>query len=136
MLPFFLYLLAGAITGAHLLLFAATGTPLNSLQLVSLAGSLCLIVAGYLSLFRPGAAAKLALLASLAMWCFYSPAIAKAVEARIHKKKAELSLTTSLSCGLLVIVPKIEASPGETMARECAPYTSFTFAPPAGPEPE
>ena len=52
---------------------------MDPLELVSLVGSLCLIIAAYLSLFKPHAAARLALLASLAIWCFYGPAIARAV---------------------------------------------------------
>jgi len=51
----------------------------NPLELISLAGSLCLLVAAYLSLFKPDAAAKLALLAALTLWCFYGPAIARTI---------------------------------------------------------
>jgi len=82
MIPFFLYLAAGAVTGFHvytLLMLAVLGAPVDPLELVSLVGSLCLIVAAYLSLFKPHAAARLALLASLAIWCFYGPAIARTV---------------------------------------------------------
>lgn len=82
MIPFFLYLVAGAVTGFHvyiLLMLAALGAPVDPLELVSLVGSLGLIVAAYLSLFKPHAAARLALLASLAIWCFYGPAIARTV---------------------------------------------------------
>jgi len=81
MLPFFLYLVAGAVTGCHvytLLMLAMLGAPVDPLELVSMAGSLCLLVAAYLSLFKPRAAAKLALLASLAIRCFYSPAMVHA----------------------------------------------------------
>jgi hypothetical protein len=80
LIPFFLYLVAGAVTGFHvyfLLVLAAFGAPANPLELVSLVGSLCLIVAAYLSLFKPHAAARLALLAALAIWCFYGPAIVR-----------------------------------------------------------
>ncbi|MGD0506881.1 MAG: hypothetical protein ABSA27_03740 [Terriglobales bacterium] len=82
MIPFFLYLAAGAVTGFHvytLLMLAVLGAPVSPLELVSLVGSLCLIVAAYLSLFKPHAAARLALLAALAIWCFYGPAIARTV---------------------------------------------------------
>jgi hypothetical protein len=81
MIPFFLYLAAGAVTGFHiytLLMLAVLGVPADPRELISLLGSLCLIVAAYLSLFNPHAAARLALLASLAIWCFYSPAIVRA----------------------------------------------------------
>jgi hypothetical protein len=82
MIPFFLYLAAGAVTGFHvytLLILAVLGVPVNPLEFVSLAGSLGLLVAAYLSLFKPSAAARLALLASLAIWCFYGPAIVRTV---------------------------------------------------------
>jgi hypothetical protein len=82
MIPFFLYLAAGAVTGFQvyaLLVLAVLGGPVNPLEFVSLAGSLCLIVAAYLSLFKPHAAARLAWLASLAIWCFYGPAIARTI---------------------------------------------------------
>lgn len=52
---------------------------MDPLELVSLTGSLGLLLAAYLSLFKPHAAAKLALIASLAIWCFYGPAIARAI---------------------------------------------------------
>jgi hypothetical protein len=83
MIPFFLYLAAGSVTGFHvytLLTLAVLGVPVDPLELVSLVGSLCLIVAAYLSLFKPHAAARLALLASLAIWCFYGPAIVRAAD--------------------------------------------------------
>ena len=79
MIPFVLYFAAGVMSGYHvysLLTLAVVGAPFDPLEFVSLAGSLALIVAAYWSLFRPHAAAKLALLASLATWCFYGPAIA------------------------------------------------------------
>ena len=82
MIPFTLYLVAGVITGLHvytLLTLGLLGAPLHPLELVSLAGSLCLVGAAYWSLFKPLAAAKLALIASLAMWCFYGPAIVRAI---------------------------------------------------------
>lgn len=95
MLPFFLYLVAGAVTGFHvysLLTLTAVGAPSHPLEFVSLLGSFGLVVAAYLSLLKPRAAARLALLASLAIWCFYGPAIAHAVEASFHPQKSELFL--------------------------------------------
>jgi len=82
MIPFVLYLAAGVITGFHvytLLALAVVGAPYDPLELVSLVGSLALVVAAYWSLVKPHAAAKLALLACLAIWCFYGPAIARTV---------------------------------------------------------
>jgi len=53
---------------------------------------LCLVFAAYLSLFKPHAAARVALLASLAIWMFYGPAMLGAIEFRMHKEKSELFL--------------------------------------------
>jgi hypothetical protein len=86
MLPFFLFFAAGLITGFHvytLLALAVFGVPINPLEFVSLLGSLCLLIAACVSLFNPRAAAQIALIAALAMWSFYGPAIAKAVRAKI-----------------------------------------------------
>ena len=87
MLPFVLYSVTGVATGFHVytLLFAAYGAPVNPLELVSLLGSLCLLIAAYLSLFRPRAAGRVALIGCLLMWCFYAPAIANFVRAQSHK---------------------------------------------------
>ena len=82
MLPFILYLVTAIVTGVHLwslLSFALYGAPFNLLELISLLGSFSLLLAAYISLFRPHAGARLALIACLVMWCFYAPAIAKLV---------------------------------------------------------
>ena len=99
MLPFILYFVTGVATGFHVytLLFAAYGAPLNPLELVSLLGSLCLLIAAYISLFRPHAAGRLALIACLLMWCFYGPAIANLVRARLHKPVAASQLILPLA---------------------------------------
>jgi hypothetical protein len=60
------------------------------LELVSLVGSVGLLVAAYVSLFKPSAAARLALLACLAIWCFYGPAIAKSVHTKFDKQSSVL----------------------------------------------
>src|SRR5579863_1394614 len=95
MLPFFLYFVSGLVTGFHvytLLALAVYVVPINPLEFVSLLGSLCLLIAAYVSLFKPHAAAKLALIAALAMWSFYGPAIAKAVRSRLgHHSLASIS---------------------------------------------
>jgi hypothetical protein len=54
-----------------------TGRPFNPLELVALLGSVCLWIAAYVSLFRPQIAARIALLAALAICSFYGSAIAK-----------------------------------------------------------
>jgi hypothetical protein len=92
-LSFFLYFAASVITGFHvcmLLAFAAHGAPSNPLELVSLLGSLCLLIAAYVSLFKPRAAARLALIACLAIWCFYGPAVAKSIRPKLGVQSSVL----------------------------------------------
>jgi hypothetical protein len=91
MLPFILYFVTAVVTGVHLwslLSFALYGAPFNLLEVVSLLGSLCLLIAAYVSLFRAHGGARLALIACLIMWCFYAPAIAKLVRAKLTKPAA------------------------------------------------
>jgi hypothetical protein len=99
MLPFILYFITGVATGFHVytLLFAAYGASLNPLELVSLLGSFCLVIAAYLSLFRPQVAGRVALIACLLMCCFYGPAIANLVRARLHKPVAASQLMLPLA---------------------------------------
>ena len=91
MLPFILYFATAVVTGFHLwslLSFALYGAPFNLLELLCLLGSFCLLTAAYISLFRPHAAARLALIACLVMWCFYAPAIAKLVRTKLARPAA------------------------------------------------
>jgi hypothetical protein len=91
MLPFILYFVTAVVTGFHLyslLSFALYGSPFNLLELVALLGSFGVLIAAYVSLFRPQAGARLALIACLAMWCFYAPALAKLVRAKMAKPAA------------------------------------------------
>jgi hypothetical protein len=90
MLPFILYVVTGVVTGLHVytLMFAGFGMPFNPLELISLLGSSCLLIAAYLSLFNPEAAARLALVAALAMWCFYGSALANRVRAHFGRTAA------------------------------------------------
>ena len=93
MLPFCLYFVASVITGFHiytLLALTAYGAPSNPLELVSLLGSLCLLIAAYVSLFKPYVAARLALVACLAIWCFYGPAIARSIRPKLHAQSSVL----------------------------------------------
>lgn len=88
MLPFCLYFVAGLVTGFHvytLLAMAVYGAPANPLELVSLLGSLLLLIAAMISLFRPHAAARVALIGSLLIWSFYGPAIAKLVRTKFDR---------------------------------------------------
>lgn len=99
MLPFVLYFVTAVVTGFHvyaLLSLVVYGVPLNPLELVSLLGSFCLLIAAYVSLFRPRVAGRIALIACLAMWCFYAPAIANFVRSR---KPAAVSQMISASPG-------------------------------------
>jgi hypothetical protein len=94
MLPFCLYFVASVITGFHvymLLALAVYGAPSDPLELVSLLGSLGLLIAAYVSLYKPHAAARLALLACLAIWCFYGPAIAKPIRTRFDQRSSAFS---------------------------------------------
>ena len=82
MLPFCLYFVASVITGFHiysLLALTVYGVPFNPLELVSLLGSFLLLIAACISLFRPYAAARVALIACLLIWSFYAPATANLV---------------------------------------------------------
>jgi hypothetical protein len=91
MLPFILYFVTAVVTGFHLyslLSFALYGSHFNLLVLVALLGSFGLLIAAYLSLFRPHDGARLALIACLAMWCFYAPALAKLVRTQLAKPAA------------------------------------------------
>jgi hypothetical protein len=89
MFPFLLYFVTAVVTGFHLytlLSLVVLGVPINPLEVVALLGSLCLLIAAYISLFKPHAAAKLALVATLAIWSFYGPAIANAVRTRLEQR--------------------------------------------------
>lgn len=91
MLPFILYLVTAVVTGFHLwslLSFALYGAPFNLLELVSLLGSFGLLIAAYVSLFKPDTGARLALIACLVIWCFYAPAIAKLVRTKFVRPTA------------------------------------------------
>jgi phosphoglycerol transferase MdoB-like AlkP superfamily enzyme len=91
MLPFCLYFVAGVATGFHvytLLALTVYGAPFNSLELVSLLGSVGLLIAAFISLFKPYAAARIALIACLMTWSFYGPAIANVVRSKLDKHSA------------------------------------------------
>jgi hypothetical protein len=84
-LPFVLYFIAALVIGFHLyglLSLVAYGIPINPLELIAFFGSFCLLIAAYISLYRPRAAAKVALIAALAIWSFYAPGIMNLVRAK------------------------------------------------------
>lgn len=114
MLPFIVYFVTGVAASFHVytLMFAAYGAPLNPLELVSLLGSFCLLIAAYLSLFRPHAAGRLALIACLLMWCFYGPAVANLVRARLHKPVAVSQL----------MLPHAGGAPKPFLLADCARF--------------
>jgi phosphoglycerol transferase MdoB-like AlkP superfamily enzyme len=91
MLPFVIYFVTGVITGFHvytLLALTVYGVPFNPLELLSLLGSLGLLIAAYVSLYKPRAAARIALLAALAIWSLYGPAIARSLRTRFDKQSS------------------------------------------------
>jgi hypothetical protein len=91
MLPFCLYFVAGVATGFHVFILLALtvyGAPFNSLELVCLLGSVGLLIAAFISLFKPFAAARIAFIACLMTWSFYGPAIAKVVRTKFDKHSA------------------------------------------------
>ena len=91
MLPFCLYFAAALVTAFHLytlLALAVYGVPIDPFELVALLGSLALLLAAYVSLFKPNLAARIALLACIAIWSFYAPALANAVRTKFHEQRS------------------------------------------------
>jgi Family of unknown function (DUF6843) len=87
MVPFILYFVAGLLTALHiyrLLSLAIFGVPHTVLELLSLLGSLGLVVSAYVGLFKAHVAAKVALPASLVTWCFYAPGVVATLKAAPH----------------------------------------------------
>ncbi len=88
MLPFSLYVITGVLTGVHLylLLVFTVYTPAAALlEWVAMLGSLCLLVAACVSLFKPRVAARIALIACLLIWAFYAPATVRTVRTKVLK---------------------------------------------------
>ncbi len=105
MLPFILYFVTAMLTGYHLyalMSLVVYGVPVNPLELVGFLGSAGLLIAAYVSLFRPRAGGRVALIACLALWCFYAPAIANFVRARLHKPAAVSELNVDLHDHIVV----------------------------------
>lgn len=93
MFPFFLYLITGLTTGFQvfrLIMWAVWGRPPHPIEFVSLAGSLGLITAAVVSLFRPRIAAAVAFVASLAMWAFYGPALVQSYQQIVSDQHLEV----------------------------------------------
>jgi hypothetical protein len=89
MLPFVIYFVTAIVTGVHLLTLlslAAYGVTVSPFELLAVLGSFLILIAAYVSLSRPYAAARIALLAAILMWSFYGPAIATNVRGRLAKR--------------------------------------------------
>lgn len=95
MLPFLVYFAAGAVTAFHVYVLVGIAKALNGLEFVSLLGSFCLAVSSYISLFKQRFGAKVALIASLAAWCFYAPGIAAAAKAGWYRQVSDPRIATS-----------------------------------------
>jgi hypothetical protein len=90
MFPFSLYAIAGILTGVHLYLLlglTAYAPAANLLEWIALAGSLCLLAAAGISLFKPRAAARVALIACLLIWTFYAPATVKTLQTKVLRHR-------------------------------------------------
>jgi hypothetical protein len=99
MLPFVLYFVAAVVTGFHLyslLSLIVYGAGFNLLQITALFGSFLLLIAAYVSLFKPRIAAQIALVASLTLWCFYGPALANLVRSKLAKRTTTSQLSAPL----------------------------------------
>ena len=71
-----LYVVAGVVTGLHnfyLIMDMVNGAPIPLLNCAALLGSVMLLAAAVLVLFRPRVAAKVGLTGSLLSWLFYAP---------------------------------------------------------------
>jgi|ERR1035437_817111 hypothetical protein len=102
MLETALYILTALATGAQvywLLAWGIWGAPTSPLQYISICGSLALFVAGILTKWRPRTTAFVALGASIAMWCFYAPAL-------IHTLRA-LPTSMTVRSGLVAFTPVV-----------------------------
>jgi len=90
-----LYVLTALATGAQvywLLAWGIWGAPTSPLQYVSICGSLALFVAGILAKWRPQETAFTAIGASVAIWCFYAPAVIHT----IHSLPTNMTMQSSL----------------------------------------
>jgi|SRR5579863_1130996 len=136
MLPFCLYFAAGVMTGFHvytLMSLVVYGTPINPLEIVSLLGSLCLVIAAYISLFKPFAAARLALLASLLIWSFYGPAIVQSIRTKFGNRQPASSarawITPTEFCAAVPATTLGKRTPGIVPLRDPEPLPALGFEP-------
>lgn len=128
MLPFFLYLGAGAAIAFHvyaLLSLAVLGAALNLPELVSLPASLGLMLSAYVSLFKLAVAARIALLASLAAWCFYAPGIAALVKAGWQPQLADFRIAAIPYIAIVLLLLATAYSAVASFATNPAPACLF-----------
>jgi len=95
MLETALYVFTAFVTAAQvywLLAWGIWGAPTSPLQYISICGSFALFVAGVLAKWRPRVTAFTALAASIAMWCFYAPALIHT----LHSLPTSMTLQSSL----------------------------------------
>jgi hypothetical protein len=116
MLSFVLYLLTGIITAIpvwNAVSWGFWGRPTSTLEIISLLGSLVLIIAAFKSLSNRALAARMACIAVLAVWPCYSTSII--TEARIRSSDQELSLSVYLwtpsGAHLTFAQPRVADSP-------------------------
>lgn len=89
-MAFLLYLLTAIITALPVLFtlgWAVWGAPVSVWQYVSLLGSCLLVLAAFVSVTRRRIAARIAVVAVAAIWCFYLPAVASVVNARLTDQR-------------------------------------------------
>ena len=101
-----LYVLTALATGAQvywLLAWGIWGAPTSPLQYVSVCGSLALFVGGILAKWRPRATAFTAMGASVAMWCFYAPALIHSIRSMPTGMTLQSSLVAFAPVVLLIL---------------------------------
>lgn len=89
-MAFLLYLLTAIMTALPVLVtlrWAIWGAPVSVWQYVSLLGSCLLVLAGFVSVSHRRVAARIAVVAVAAIWCFYLPAVAFVVHARLTDQR-------------------------------------------------
>jgi hypothetical protein len=106
MLATILYAATAFATGVQvywLLAWGIWGAPTSPWQYVSICGSLALLIAGLVSRWKRRAAAFTAVGASLALWCFYAPALIHSLAAWPTKVTVQAGLMAFTPLFLLVM---------------------------------
>jgi hypothetical protein len=87
MISFLIYWVTAVATVTPVLVlmaFAVWGRPISALELISLAGSVCLGVGAFMSLYKRRAASLLALASAFAQWIYLAPAL-RAVASNVSR---------------------------------------------------